>query len=149
MQGVTELTTCERTSDLWLTKVQHEFREGNLTEESHAFLHGYPTMSPGSTVDGIARCLERTCSERVTAAAKQLKFNEAFARETMKIECDKCKHQRATRKPAADNEHDKRFKEKRFLTSPAVFPTNDSKYDVNKKRSLHVAASENKASCIA
>ena len=30
-----------------------------------------------------------------------------------------------------------------FLTSPAVFPTNDSKYDVNKKRSLNFAASEN------
>ena len=92
---MTELATCERTSDLWLRQVQHEFREGNLTEESHAFLHGYPTMNPGSTVDGIARCLEQKCSDRITAAAKQIKFNEAFATETMIIECETCKRQRA------------------------------------------------------
>ena len=42
----------------------------------------------------------------------------------------------------ADDENDKRFKEERFLTSPAVFPTNHSKYDVNKKRSLNFAASQ-------
>ena len=70
IQGVTDLEKCERTDDLWLTQVQNEFREGRLTEESHAFLHGYPTMNPGSTVDGIARCLNRKCSLRVTAEAK-------------------------------------------------------------------------------
>ena len=43
----------------------------------------------------------------------------------------------------ADDETDKRFAEERFLTSPAVFPTNDSKYDVNKKRSLNYAAAMN------
>ena len=37
IQGVTELETCERTKDVWLTKVQNEFREGKLSEESHAF----------------------------------------------------------------------------------------------------------------
>ena len=52
------------------------------------------------------------------------------------------KKQRESRKLVADDENDKRFKEERFLTSPAVFPTNDSKYDVNKKRSLHFAASQ-------
>ena len=43
------------------------------------------------------------------------------------------KKQRASRKLVADDENDERFKEERFLTSPAVFPTNDSKSDVNKK----------------
>ena len=61
----------------------------------------------------------------------------------MHMECDVCKRQRATRKRVADNENDMRFQEDRFLTAPAVFPTNDSKYDVNKKRSLNVAASQN------
>ena len=56
IQGVTELETCERTKDVWLTKVQREFCNGTLLEESRAFLHGYPMMKLGSTVDGIARC---------------------------------------------------------------------------------------------
>ena len=42
----------------------------------------------------------------------------------------------------ATGEDDKRFQEKRFLTAPAVFPNNDSKYDVNKKRSLNYTASK-------
>ena len=61
----------------------------------------------------------------------------------MHMECDVCKRQRATRKLVADNENDMRFQEDRFLTAPAVFPTNDSKYDVNRKRSLNFAASQN------
>ena len=56
----------------------------------------------------------------------------------------KCKEQRESRKLVADDENDKRFKEERFLLSPAVFPNHDSKYDVNKKRSLHFAASQDK-----
>ena len=43
----------------------------------------------------------------------------------------------------ADDGNDSRFQEERFLTAPAVFPNNDSKYDVNKKRSLNFAASQN------
>ncbi len=82
-------------------------------------------LNPGGTVDGIARCLERKCSERISA--KQLHFNKAVAKDTMNIECEMCKRQRASRKLVTDDEHDKRFKEKRFLTSPAVFPTNDGK----------------------
>ena len=51
----------------------------------------------------------------------------------MQMECDFCKQQRASRKLVADDENDPRFQEKRCLKSPAEFPTNDSKYDVNKK----------------
>ena len=127
IQGVTELETCERTKDLWLQKVQNEFRHGTLSEESHAFLHGYPTMNPGSTVEGVARCQKAKCNNRISEAAKHLRFDTAFAKKTMEMECEACKQQRISRKLVADDENDIRFKEKRFLTSPAVFPTNDSK----------------------
>ena len=100
-------------------------------------------MNPGSIVDGIARCNKRKCNRRISEATKKLEFDEAFAKTTMHMECDVCKRQRATRKLVADNENDMRFQEDRFLTAPAVFPTNDSKYDVNKKRSLNFAASQN------
>lgn len=42
----------------------------------------------------------------------------------------------------ADNGNDPRFQEERFVKAPAVLPNNDSKYDVNKKRSLHFAATK-------
>ena len=59
------------------------------------------------------------------------------------MECEDCKKDRASRILVAKDEHDSRFKAEQFLTAPAVFPTNDSKYDVNKKRSLDYAASQN------
>ena len=68
IQGMTELEICERTKDAWLRSVQDEFRTGTLTEETHAFLHGNPTMNPGSTLNGIARCLNAKCNNRITAA---------------------------------------------------------------------------------
>ena len=37
-QGVTELEECERCDDAWLKEVQEEFRRGELSEHSHAFL---------------------------------------------------------------------------------------------------------------
>ena len=52
MTGVTELQQCERTKDDWLRSVQEQFRFGKLTEDTHAFLHGLPTMQPGPIVDG-------------------------------------------------------------------------------------------------
>ena len=143
IQGVTELEICERTQDEWLKYVQHEFRIGKLSPESHAFLHGNPTMNPGSTVNGIARCLQDKCNKRISEAVTRLRFCEKFAKKTAEMECERCKADRASRILVAKDEHDSRFKEKRFLTSPAVFPTNDSKYDVNKKRSLNYAASQN------
>ena len=95
--------------------VQHEFRKGTLSDESHAFLHGYPTMNPGSTVAGIAECSTPSCVDRITEARKYEEFGEDFEEETLRIECDECKEQPASRKLVADDENDKRFKEKRFL----------------------------------
>ena len=82
----------------------------------------------------------------VGAALSMLKKTKlcSACRTADSIECDECKEQRASRKLVADDDNDERFKEERFLTSPAVFPTNDSNYDVNTKRSLHFAASQDK-----
>ena len=56
VQGVTELEKCERTDDVWLQSVQEEFREGRLSTDTHAFLHGKPTLLPGSTLNGKVTC---------------------------------------------------------------------------------------------
>ena len=41
MTGVTELQNGERTKDAWLRSIQDSFRFGQLTKETHAFLHAY------------------------------------------------------------------------------------------------------------
>ena len=56
LQGVTELIECERTKDPWLKSVQDEFRIGKLSADSHAFLHGAPTLAPGMTIAGKSTC---------------------------------------------------------------------------------------------
>ena len=150
IQGVTELEVCERTKDAWLRSVQDEFRTCNLTRETHAFLHGYPTMNPGSTLNGVARCLTKKCNNRITAALKKKTFDDKFAATTLASECEKCKAERASRKLVADDGNDSQFQETRFLTAPAVFPNNDSKYDTNKKHVLPILLQvKMKASCIA
>ena len=53
-------------------KVQDEYREGNVSEERHAFLYGYPIMSAESMVDGIVWYSHKACAVRVTAVAKLL-----------------------------------------------------------------------------
>ena len=37
-------------------------------------------MKPGSVVDGIARCQNPKCNNRISAAAKHLKSDEVFAK---------------------------------------------------------------------
>ena len=61
MQGVTELSQCERCDDAWLLSVQAEFRRGSLQVDTHAFLHGEDTQVPGSWVEGRATCGTLSC----------------------------------------------------------------------------------------
>ena len=71
VQGVTELEECERTQDLWLRSAQDEFRRGQLTEETHKFLHRKPTMQPGSFFNGQVQCGTTKCIARSKQAQKQ------------------------------------------------------------------------------
>ena len=64
VQGVTELSFCERTDDVWLQSVQEEFRYGELTTDTHAFLHGKPTLLPGSFLKGDTTCTSDWCKKR-------------------------------------------------------------------------------------
>ena len=82
------------------------------------------------------------CIARVSGAASYTNFNEKYAKATMEKECKTCKKERLARKLVATDGNDSRFQEEKFMKAPAVFPNNDSKYDVNKKRSLNFAASK-------
>ena len=92
---------CERTKDDWLTSVQDEFRIGKLSTDTHAFLHGEPTLVFGSTILGESMCRNRWCKERALA----LSGNEflpkdkrrKLALETYEKECAACRKERQER----------------------------------------------------
>ena len=84
MTGVTELQKCERSKDAWLRSVQDE-RFGKFIEEAHAFLHGAPTMQPGSIVKGNIRCASKQCTKMSSAMAFFAQFNEQIAERTLQF----------------------------------------------------------------
>ena len=61
VQGVTELQECERCKDYWLREVQEQIRMGNLSDVNHQFMHGLPTMVPGSWLAGDVACGRASC----------------------------------------------------------------------------------------
>ena len=125
IQGVTELIRSERTADAWLTEVQQQLRYGQLSDDNHAFLHGYPTSVPGSWLAQHAACENSVCS----ALASQ---NLAPA-DILTQECHLCRAERRTRQRVA-SENDPRVAS--FADAVSIFPTNDIKYHVNKLRAL-------------
>ena len=134
VQGVTELKECERTKDVWLRSVQDEFRYGRLTAETHALLHGKPTMQPGSFLDGTVQCGYNKCTLRSRHAKAQPRLCEEFAKVTVDRECVECKRERGRRQLVANVATDPRFRNDKFEHAPSVFANNDIKYEVNKLR---------------
>ena len=134
LQGVTELTRCERTSDHWLASVQEELRYGTLSRDTHAFLHGQPTTKPGSWCNGGLTCGNRTCF--------RLLHSHATPQQILKDECARCADERVSRRLVATAPDDPRFGET-FQSAISIFSTNDLKYRVNKARAIQwaVAAS--------
>ena len=130
LQGVTELTRCERTADRWLGSVQGELRHGTLSADTHAFLHGQPTTKPGSWCNGQLTCGNTTCLRLLLSHAKpQQILNE---------ECSTCAAERASRRLVASTPDDPRFGQT-FKAATSIFSTNDIKYHVNKVRAIQWA----------
>lgn len=142
LQGVTELTSCERCDDVWLREVQAELRSGNLSEHNHAFLHGMPTDVPGSWVNEDVSCGNDTC-RKLKPTGKKRERNGRLATQVMKKECQTCKEERKTRTLVAQGSNDERFVSDTFVRAPAIFANNDLKYEVNKLRAKLFASAMN------
>ena len=125
LQGVTELTRCERTADQWLASVQEELRHGTLSRDTHAFLHGQPTTKPGSWCNGELTCGNMTCKRLLGPHAKPLQI--------LNDECAVCASERGSRCLVASTPDDPRFGTT-FQAATSIFSTNDIKYHVNKVR---------------
>ena len=150
IQGVTELVQCERCQDPWLQEVQEEFRYGRLSQNSHNFLHGFPTSVPGSWVGGDAACGNDSCRRLATAyldlpltSLRGKRKLETEAASVLQGECDICRQTRKSRCRVAKDPAD--FQADKFATAPAIFANNDVKYDANKSRAQRYANDNGKA----
>ena len=130
LQGVTELQRCERTADHWLASVQEELRHGTLSSDTHAFLHGQPTATPGSWWNGQLTCGNTTCAQLLSSNAKP--------QQILTDECAVCAAERVSRRLVAATPDDPRFGEA-FQSATSIFSTNDIKYHVNKVRAIQWA----------
>ena len=90
IQGVTELTKCERNADQWLASLQNELREGKLSPDSHAFLHGQATSVPGSWCQRQLTCGDPAC--------RRLVHQNASPEEILRKECCVCQDERKSRR---------------------------------------------------
>ena len=145
-QGVTELVECERCDDPWLQSVQQEIREGRLSEDNHAFLHGQATTVPGSWLDGKVMCKKQSClnlgvekPHGTRGADRKKRAGDTSTASILKAECGVCKQHRNDRARVATSGNDPRFRNAQFANAPAIFANNDVKYDTNKRRAEEFA----------
>ena len=90
IHGITELEQCERTRDTWLQTLQQQIREGALSADNHAFLHGHDTGVPGSWSGEKLDC--------ENAACQQLLQRKVVPARIRTLECKQCQHERASKK---------------------------------------------------
>ena len=142
VQGITELTECMRCDDDWLLTVQEEMRMGNMSADTHAFLHGKPTRVPGAYIKNTP-CWDARCQgqcKQLYEAACMMSSKEAETH-IHTNECQTCKEERKSRQLVATDADDMRFVEPAFRAAPCIFPNNSVKYDVNKVRAQQYAVS--------
>ena len=140
VQGITELTECMRCDDEWLRAVQEEMRAGDMSADTHSFLHGRTTTVPGSHIPGAAawnKDCTAECKEMFTEARSMT--TQARGRHILAHECGACRRERRSKQLVATGAGDVRFTQTRFREAKSIFPNNAVKYDVNKRRAQEYA----------
>ena len=146
IQGVTELVQCERCDDAWLREVQSEVRNGDLSLNNHAFLHGAVTTVPGSWVAGDVACGRAQCRALAHFGGKRPAPHKGDqATYIQEKECSECKKERKSKALVAHAANDSRFAQDDFLAATAIFPNNDLKYETNKVRAKAYAEAKHAA----
>ncbi|CAK9031745.1 unnamed protein product [Durusdinium trenchii] len=138
-----ELTREQRCSDPWLSSVLYQARHGHMSHEVWCFLHGYPTIHPGSWDVALktvgcksASCQALATEWEVAAAAKQRPEPWETRR---RRECQVCQQERHRRRIVGKNQQ-----AEKFLYQPFAHGLNAAKYIAANLRARRVAALEGK-----
>eukprot|EP00435_Cladocopium_sp_Y103_P054372 s3057_g17.t1 len=132
-----ELTQEQRCQDPWLSAVLSQARHGNMTQETWSFLHGFPTLHPGSwnpTTNQID-CHNPHCATLTAAWESSVQVLERTPwQERVAQECVVCQQERARRALVGKNQ-----KAEKILLNPFVHGLNAAKYVAANLRARWVA----------
>ena len=137
--NVIELVEQIRCVDPWWNDVLQEFRIGQLSQNTHAYLHGRATDTPGtwrtgngvdwgSSTDEYRGCRQAKCKDLIGASWDIVKQRE----------CKECKLERQRRTRVAAHK-DKRLKADNFKAAIAIVANNDLKHQICKVRAAKFA----------
>ena len=141
MNHLFELTTEQRCSDPWLSHVLQRARHGNMSHEVWCYLHGFPTIHPGSwdfatnTVQcGNAHCQALAAEWEASVADRPVTWDFRQSQE-----CGACQRERSRRCLVGKNQQ-----APKFLYQPFVHGLNAAKYIAANLRARKVAALQGK-----
>lgn len=131
-------------------QVLAEFRTMDLTEDTHAFLHGLETKVPGSYLQGRVLCGNDRCKQ-LEARWKVLRAKGATWKQCLGMECEECRRERKSRcrvlmeKGAGAYASASAWLEggvgmEDFTEAVCIVPNNDTRTEINKARSRRFAA---------
>jgi hypothetical protein len=136
-----ELVEQVRCQDVWWNEVLEEFRVGQLSSDSHAFLHNQPTSVPGSwTKASGCSCGHSACAALAGANPRVILRKECNCkRQGQPIEgCACCKCERKSRNRVT-HQGDARLKQRKFKEAVTIVANNDLKYEICKARAAEFA----------
>ena len=127
-----ELVEQIRCVDPWWNDVLQEFRIGQLTQNTHAYLHGKGTDTPGTwragkgidwgdSSDEYRGCRQAQCKDLIGASWDIVHHRE----------CKECKLERQRRTRVAAHK-DRRLKADNFKAAIAIVANNDLKHQICK-----------------
>ena len=149
-----ELKVSKRCTDPWFTDVLTQCRNGKLELEDYFFLHGKPTLMPGSTIRGKLTCDTPKCVNLAKQWEKRfIDYEQMFAdakknpvkkkpvailtgEDLNSKECKICKKHREARTVVAMSDKDVRFNEEPFSTAPYIHQLNEPKHAANLERAV-------------
>ena len=136
-----ELVEQVRCQDVWWNEVLEEFRVGQLSSDSHAFLHDQPTSVPGSWTKATGcNCGHSACAALVGANPRVIQRKECNCkRHGQPLEgCACCKCERKSRNRVT-YQGDARLKQRKFKEAVTIVANNDLKYEICKARAAEFA----------
>ena len=121
-----------RCEDPWLSHILRSARHGRLDHESYCFLHGLPTLHPGSwdPATSTVSCAQSAC-DRLEAewSAELAGTSPSPWLERRGQECDVCHQERRRRcRVLSASDLAPTLQEAKFLDAPLISPFNASNY---------------------
>ena len=146
IQKLFELNQHKRSKDQWLTGFLAECRNGSLSWDNYNFMHGYPTLAPGSwmSATGTLQCENAACfhlwKER-WPAMREAGIDWSIAQH---LECARCSEERTRRCRLLSSTTDASDASRRAIlnTAPYMHPCNWPKYQASQKRAVLFARAQ-------